>query len=204
MSALRLQNLPLVAPKLWRRRLAAPLQQLRPVGDDVESCELGAGWIGIDDELSRKILHVNVVASRLVAHIRDQPCCRTHTSCATLRPRRVWSTTLSPRSMLPTTTPLDPKPRTPNRRGNISRAILLLAFVDRRRWQTGTEGFAYQRRSIRLAFARSTRVRISQHPIESRARSAAPCSRPAPTRRRPTGSRDSLRRRVPCGSASCD
>ena len=41
-------------------------------------------------------------------------------------------------------------------------------------------------------------------PRRARARSAAPCSRPAPTRRRRPGSPGSLRRRGPCGSASCD
>src|SRR4051812_27500057 len=46
--------------------------------------------------------------------------------------------------------------------------------------------------------------RTPLHSTPARARSAAPCSRSAPTRRRRPGWRGSLRRRVPCGSASCD
>ena len=51
--------------------------------------------------------------------------------------------------------------------------------------------------------ARSTRRRILRRPTSGPVRSAAPCSRGARRRRRRRGWRGSLRRRRPCGSASC-
>src|SRR5438128_1341258 len=54
-----------------------------------------------------------------------------------------------------------------------------------------------------LRIGNHARRRTLPDPISSRARSAAPCSRPAPTRRRRRGWRDSLRRPRPCDSANC-
>ena len=57
---------------------------------------------------------------------------------------------------------------------------------------------------VRRAKQASPIARTSQRPTQSPARSAAPYSRRALRRRRPTDSRDNLRRQCPCGFASCD
>src|SRR5437764_3375831 len=62
-------------------------------------------------------------------------------------------------------------------------------------------GFIHDVLSV-LRVARVTH-RIPQDSIAARARSAAPCSRRAPTRRRRRDWQDSLHRRDPCDSARC-